>query len=98
MADLLNSETIQQELSEISGWQHNDGSIARTWELKGFNGAVQLANVVALVANSAKHHPDISVHDYNKVTVTATTHDAGGVTSNDIGLARRINATLEAAG
>lgn len=40
------------------------------------------------------HHPDIAVHDYNRVTVTSTTHDSGGITGHDLRLAAAINTAL----
>lgn len=57
---------------------------------------MQLANVAAYAANQAGHHPDTEVHDYNQVTVTATTHDAGGVPGLDLDLARRIERAIAA--
>jgi 4a-hydroxytetrahydrobiopterin dehydratase len=80
-----------------AGWDLSDGKLARTWECKGFNGAQQLAGVVAYVANQADHHPDITMHDYKYVTVTSVSHDAGEVTDRDRDLARRINNALGAA-
>lgn len=91
MAELLTTTTIEQEIAGLTGWSHDAASLTRTWERKGFNGAMQLANVVAFVANELNHHPDITIHGYNKVTVTTTTHDAGGVTDGDVRLARRVN-------
>jgi 4a-hydroxytetrahydrobiopterin dehydratase len=80
------------------GWALSEGKLARTWECKGFNGAQQLAGVVAYVANQLGHHPDITMHDYKYVTVTSVSHDAGAVTDRDRDLARRINTALDAAG
>jgi 4a-hydroxytetrahydrobiopterin dehydratase len=80
-----------------AGWELSGGKLARTWECKGFNGAQQLAGVVAYVANQTDHHPDITMHDYKYVTVTSVSHDAGEVTDRDRDLARRINNALGAA-
>lgn len=91
MAELLSTETIEQELAKLTGWSRDGSTLSRTWERKGFNGAVQVANVVAFVANELNHHPDITVHGYNKVTVVTMTHDAGGITEGDVRLAQRIN-------
>jgi 4a-hydroxytetrahydrobiopterin dehydratase len=97
MPEALSSEEIAARLPE--GWEHRSPQvISRTWEAKGFNGVAQLAGVVAYVANRANHHPDITMHDYNRLTVTSTTHDAGAVTDADLDLAGRINAVLAAAG
>jgi 4a-hydroxytetrahydrobiopterin dehydratase len=50
-----------------------------------------LANAVADAANAANHHPDILVHGYKHVRLTLSTHSAGGVTENDLALARTID-------
>lgn len=94
MPELLSADTIEQELSTVAGWSYGDDALTRTWVRKGFNGAMQLANVVAYVANDMNHHPDILVHEYKKVTITTTTHVAGGVTVHDFALARRLNDIL----
>ena len=49
-------------------------------------------NQVADAAEEANHHPDILVHDWNKVRLTLTTHDQGGLTENDHRMAQRIDA------
>ncbi|WP_019854235.1 4a-hydroxytetrahydrobiopterin dehydratase [Actinopolyspora mortivallis] len=88
MPELLDRETIVSRLA--SGWEYRDGAVHRTWQLKGFLTAMSMANAIAHLANEANHHPDLSVHDYNRLTVRVTTHSAGGVTENDLGLAERI--------
>ncbi|SFT08389.1 4a-hydroxytetrahydrobiopterin dehydratase [Saccharopolyspora flava] len=93
---MLSDDEVARALEDVPGWAGGGRSISRTWTLKGFNGAMQLANVVAFVANRANHHPDISIHDYKQVTVTSTTHDGNGTTEHDIALARRLNEVLDA--
>ena len=91
MPDLLTDHELSDILREgLPGWSYADGALTKTWELKGFLGALVLANAVGHVCNAMNHHPDLRVHDYNQVTVTLTTHDAGGVTTNDTEAARRI--------
>jgi len=48
---------------------------------------------MALLAEKRNHHPDWS-NSWNKVTIDLTTHDAGGLTENDVGLAESINALV----
>ncbi|RNL84262.1 4a-hydroxytetrahydrobiopterin dehydratase [Halostreptopolyspora alba] len=97
MPEVLDAQSVERELSGLSGWARDGDTLTRTWQLKGFSGAVQVANVVAYVANRLNHHPDIRVHDYNQVTVTTTTHDSGGITANDVRLASSVNAALAVA-
>jgi 4a-hydroxytetrahydrobiopterin dehydratase len=53
---------------------------------------MEFVNRVAGFAESANHHPDIDIR-YSKVTLTLSTHDAGGITANDVSLARAIDQT-----
>lgn len=63
----------------------------RDYEFKDFAGAMAFVNRVAEVAEEANHHPDILVHGWNRVRLTLTTHDAGGLTDNDHAMAQRID-------
>jgi 4a-hydroxytetrahydrobiopterin dehydratase len=51
-------------------------------------------NKVAEAAEEANHHPDILVHGWNKVRLTLTTHDEGGLTEKDRAMAKRFDAIL----
>ncbi|MGJ7906346.1 4a-hydroxytetrahydrobiopterin dehydratase [Actinopolyspora sp. H202] len=90
MPELLSQDTIESRLAGLGDWQYRDSAVHKTWKLKGFLTAVTFANAIAHLANEADHHPDLSVHDYNRLTVRITTHSAGGVTENDLTMAERI--------
>ena len=71
-------------------WLLVDGKkITRTFEFKGFIEAMAFVNKVAVLAEKENHHPDINIQ-WNKVTLTLTTHDAGGLTEKDLGMAEKI--------
>ncbi len=91
MPELLDPATIEGRLSDLAGWTYADGTLRKTWQRKGFLTTVNLLNVFAYLANEHNHHPDLTVHGYNRLTAVLTTHDQGGVTSNDIELARALN-------
>lgn len=93
MSDLLTDADVAAALEGLPEWRHdaNASTLSRTWTFKGFFAAMQAANAVAYLANSIGHHPDIAVHDYNQLTITSTTHSAGGVTQADVDLVRRID-------
>lgn len=95
LSETLSDDAIDDALLEIQGWSRDGNAITRTWECKGFNGAVQLVNVIAFVVNKLNHHPDVRLHDYKYVTVTSTTHVAEGITGHDLELARRINRVVD---
>ena len=62
-------------------------------KFKDFSEAFAFMTRVALLAQAADHHPDWS-NVYNKVSVTLTTHDAGGLTAKDVALAEAIDRLL----
>ncbi len=61
------------------------------WNIADFRAALLYTGAVAYLAEAANHHPDILIQ-WNKVTLTLSTHSAGGLTGADIALAQRINA------
>ncbi|MBI4548134.1 MAG: 4a-hydroxytetrahydrobiopterin dehydratase [Ignavibacteriae bacterium] len=87
---LLTDAQIAKELQTLSGWERIGREIKRTYQLKDFVHAMGFVNSVALLAEKANHHPDIDIR-WNKVTLTLSTHSAGGLTENDFKLAREIN-------
>lgn len=78
----------------VSDWVLIDGKLTRTVASPTFVDAIVLVDRVAVLAESANHHPDIDIR-YNKVTFSLMTHDAGGITQADVDLAAAID---EAAG
>jgi 4a-hydroxytetrahydrobiopterin dehydratase len=89
--DLLDDGTIARELAAVPGWERDGDSIVKTATLGDFKEAMGYVNQIADIAEARNHHPDITIQ-WNKVTLTLSTHSAGGLTANDFDLARRINA------
>lgn len=88
MAEKLSAELRKEALAELPGWAEVSGrdAITRALTFADFNAAFAFMTRVALMAESMDHHPEWS-NVYNKVSVTLTTHDAGGVTDKDVALA-----------
>ncbi|MGA9779342.1 MAG: 4a-hydroxytetrahydrobiopterin dehydratase [Limisphaerales bacterium] len=86
----LNATNIKSALAAVPEWIQKDATISRTFQFKDFPAAVQFVNAVAELAEAAWHHPDIDIR-WNKVTLTLTTHDAGGLTEKDFALAKKID-------
>jgi 4a-hydroxytetrahydrobiopterin dehydratase len=82
----LSDEEIAGRLSG-SGWQRDGDAIVREIELKDFAEVIDAVNRIAALAEESNHHPDILVHDWNRLRVTLSTHSAGGVTAADFALA-----------
>lgn len=89
MATKLTESERGEALASISDWSLVDGrdAITRTFQFKDFNAAFGFMSRVALKAEKVDHHPEW-FNVYNKVEVTLSTHDAGGLTELDIKLAR----------
>ena len=96
-APALTLEQVAAALADLPQWQLDpDGpAIAREWRLRNFAQAVQLANLVAWVAEAGNHHPDIGL-GWGYLRVSLSTHSAQGVTLNDLVMAARIEAAIAA--
>ncbi len=80
-------------LTELPQWRYHPergGSITRDWVFVDFNEAFAFMTRVAMLAERYDHHPEWS-NVYNRVSITLTTHDAGGLSSRDLELAQRID-------
>jgi 4a-hydroxytetrahydrobiopterin dehydratase len=73
-------------------WRDAGNALVQDFEFQDFAGALVFVNEVAKVAEGLGHHPDIHLHDWNQVTLTLSTHSAGGVTDADRQLADAIDA------
>ena len=83
----LADSQIQQELKSLPGWSIQNGKLHKEFVFKDFNEAFGFMTRAALHAEKMDHHPEW-FNVYNKLKVVLMTHDAGGITSNDIVLAK----------
>jgi 4a-hydroxytetrahydrobiopterin dehydratase len=92
MREKLTPDRRRQVLTELAAWRDAEGqdAITRTFQFADFSAAWGFMSRVALVAEKLDHHPDWT-NVWNRVTVTLSTHDAGGVTERDVELARAID-------
>jgi 4a-hydroxytetrahydrobiopterin dehydratase len=86
----LTAAQIKSALPEIPGWEKKGSTISRIFQFKDFPAAINFVNAVAGLAERAWHHPDIDIR-WNKVALTLTTHDAGGLTDKDFALAKKFD-------
>ena len=95
--DLLKDDEIAGKLRMIGPWDYDseDKMIVRETTFKDFMEAMGFLNKMADLAEKLNHHPDMTVCEYNRVIVATTTHDASGVTDNDIRLAQGFEELLE---
>lgn len=85
MSRLLNPDEINRQLSK--SWSVSD-VLSATFEFDDFAGSLAFVDKIGAEAESMNHHPDIDIR-WNKVVLTLSTHDAGGITQLDVELARR---------
>lgn len=87
---LLSATEIRTRLAEVPRWKHRGKEIQREWRFDDFPSALAFINRVGALAEAANHHPDIR-NSWNRVQLSLTTHDAGGLTDRDFDLAKRID-------
>jgi 4a-hydroxytetrahydrobiopterin dehydratase len=92
MVEKLSGAEREEGLRGLDGWSYDEtaGAIDRVFRFKDFSEAFAFMSRVALAAEKAGHHPDWS-NSYNSVSIRLSTHDAGGLSSRDIALARVID-------
>ncbi len=89
----LSSEEIKKELSDLSGWSEVDGKLHKEFQFSDFNQAFGFMTRAAMEIEKMNHHPEW-FNVYNKLSVDLMTHDAGGITQNDVNLAKILNSLL----
>jgi len=87
--DKLDDDAVQAGLAGLD-WKREGGALVKVVTKGDFAEAMAVVNEVARLAEAANHHPDIAI-SWNKVTLTLSTHDAGGITQKDLDLARQID-------
>lgn len=87
---VLSAEAIQQRLVKMHGWSLQGKDLRRDFTFKSFMPGIEFVNKIAQAAESAGHHPDITIR-YNVVGISLSTHSEGGVTEKDFALAGKID-------
>jgi 4a-hydroxytetrahydrobiopterin dehydratase len=92
MAQKLTGDARKAALAKLAGWSEvkDRDAITRTFVFRDFNEAFGFMTRAALVAEKLDHHPEW-FNVYKTVTVTLSTHDAGGLTERDVTLAEAMN-------
>jgi 4a-hydroxytetrahydrobiopterin dehydratase len=92
MAKKLDETARAAIAGRLPDWKMADGrdAIGRTFKFKDFNAAFGFMTRAALVAEQMNHHPEW-FNVWNRVDVTLSTHDAGGLTERDLKLAEAMD-------
>jgi 4a-hydroxytetrahydrobiopterin dehydratase len=86
----LTQTEIERKIHTIPQWQQSKQTITRTFEFKNFVEAIAFVDRLVEPAEALQHHPDLAI-SYNKVTVSLSSHDQGGLTDKDFALAKTIS-------
>ena len=89
----LSNEEIENHLKNLSGWSMSNGKLHKEFIFDDFNQAFDFMTRAVSHIDKMNHHPEW-FNVYNKVRVDLMTHDAGGITENDINLAKALNSLL----
>ncbi len=97
MVPRLNDQQIRDSLQTLEGWHYQPGnpdSLKKDFKFKNFAQAWAFMSKVALLAEKMDHHPEW-MNIYNRVAITLSTHDAGGVSERDVAMAAKIESSLK---
>ncbi|MEK6965520.1 MAG: 4a-hydroxytetrahydrobiopterin dehydratase, partial [Thermoproteota archaeon] len=86
----LSDDQIKEKLVELQGWELKNGKLHKEFQFADFNQAFGFMTRAAIHAEKMDHHPEW-FNVYNKLKVDLMTHDAGGITENDVKLAKILN-------
>ena len=90
---LLTEDELAAALFELQDWGGDSLALRRSYECPSFPRAITAVDRIAVIAEDVDHHPDIDIR-WRTLSFTVSTHSAGGVTEQDLDLARRIDAVL----
>lgn len=89
----LSENDISLKLKNLPNWSLNKANIERKLKFNNFIEAFSFMTQIAIIAEKLNHHPDWN-NCYNKLNISLTTHDAGGITEKDFELANLIENLL----
>ena len=89
----LSESDIDEELKKLSGWNVKNEKLHKEFQFDNFNQAFGFMTRAAMEIEKMNHHPEW-FNVYNRITVDLTTHEAGGITNNDVNLARILNSLV----
>ncbi len=89
----LSESIIEEKLKNLPGWSVKNDKLHKEFEFNDFNQAFGFMTRAAMEIEKMNHHPEW-FNVYNRILVELTTHDAGGITDNDVNLARILNSLI----
>jgi 4a-hydroxytetrahydrobiopterin dehydratase len=91
---VLTDKEVDAALPDLDGWERSEGAIRRSIKFPAFLDGIKAVQKVADKAEEKDHHPDIDIR-WRTVTFALVTHSEGGITKNDLAMAREINQIVD---
>lgn len=91
---VLSDADIDAAVATLGGWQHLDGALRRSVTFPSFLDGIEAVRLAADLAERADHHPDIDIR-WRTVTFALVTHSEGGITEQDVALARELDQEID---
>ena len=89
----LSESSIEEKLKNLPGWSVKNDKLHKEFQFNDFNQAFGFMTRAAMEIEKMNHHPEW-FNVYNRILVELTTHDVGGITDNDVNLARILNSLI----
>lgn len=89
----LSQIDIDEQLESLPGWSVVNEKLHKEFQFESFNQAFGFMTRAAMEIEKMNHHPEW-FNVYNRITIELTTHDAGGITKNDVNLAKILNSLV----
>ena len=86
----LSNDEIQENLKELNGWTLQNGKLHKEIEFSDFDAAWNFMTIAVGEIQKMNHHPEW-FNVYNKLVIDLMTHDVGGISQNDINLAKYLD-------
>jgi 4a-hydroxytetrahydrobiopterin dehydratase len=90
---VLSDDEVDAAAAQLDGWQRIDGALRRSVTFPSFLDGIEAVRQVAVHAERADHHPDIDIR-WRTVTFALVTHSQGGITDQDVQMARELDGIL----
>jgi len=90
MPEKLTDEQIKTALEELPGWVYEGGSIKKIFKTIHYPATMGFVSAIGGFCQKYNHHPDYVLMKFKEVEVSFSTHSAGGITQNDIEIAKYI--------
>lgn len=88
---LLTEQEIQDMLEEVPLWIHTENYIIKEMVFENYVSVIGYVNSISFIAERLDHHPELYIYGWNKLRISLSTFDSGGLTDKDFKLAKLID-------